>query len=61
MKYYISELTPISENKVKVIVSTYCGSLCASGSTVILELVKGKWKVISSNMNWISKAEGHNK
>jgi len=54
MTYSVNTITPISENSVSLIVSTYCGSLCASGSTVVLVLEDKEWKVISHELNWIS-------
>lgn len=44
-----------SGTKVKVGYSYYCGGLCASGGTQIVELVEGEWEVTGSEGPvWIS-------
>lgn len=52
--YWIGRIVPLSETSLSVVVDTYCGPLCASGTTVTLELEDGRWRVVSMDMNWIS-------
>lgn len=54
MAYSVNRIKPISEESVSLVVSTYCGPLCASGSTVVLVLKEQEWKVASHDLNWIS-------
>lgn len=52
--YSIGNVIPLSESKVKLQVSTYCGPTCASWNTVILELRDGVWEVTSFELDSIS-------
>jgi len=52
--YSIGNVIPLSESKMKLQVSTYCGPLCASWNTAILELRDGVWEVTSFELDSIS-------
>ena len=50
----IGRFEQIEKGVAKGSYSTYCGPLCASGHTVIVERVNRVWKVKSVRMDWIS-------
>lgn len=55
-RYAIGDIEPLSETSLSVVVSTYCGPLCASGMTVTLELQNGRWTVVSTDIEWVSQS-----
>jgi hypothetical protein len=54
MSMSIGSFFRMYDGRVKVSLTYYCGPLCASGHTIIVERRKEDWHVVSSEMNWIS-------
>lgn len=54
VKVNITYFTQIEPGIAKGKYETYCGPLCASGHTVIIEKTGGTWRVKSSEMDWVS-------
>lgn len=42
-------------NKKAIVYGSYiCGGLCGSGRVLLFEKIKGKWKLIKSDLSWVS-------
>ena len=52
--FYVEKLHWKSSTDVEIEGGYHCDGLCAAGITFHLKLVKGKWKIKSERMNWIS-------
>lgn len=54
---YIRISTPITSkigDKILLDIVFFCGTLCGSGATYLLEKKDGKWRIVYSSTNWIS-------